>query len=332
MHAPQSVLVLLMGLHTATAHLDTLKSILEQASIEVLTLEAPPASCGADPGRLVYSATERPPSAIILFMDRRTLANNAQPGSFLGSLPADVPIIVAAQDFDASQIQTVLELGATDFIIPPFTSEGVLPRIWRLVRHSRLSSPPGRSVRERLGMRRLDLFGESPSFLEETRKLPLLARCDVTVMIRGETGTGKELIARALHYLSPRYDRPFVPIDCGAIPPELAESELFGHERGAFTGAVAKTPGLISTADQGTLFLDEVDGLGLSVQAKLLRFLQEMEYRPLGSNTIKRADVRVISASNGDLQKRVRNGEFREDLYYRLNVVQLRLPALRHRL
>jgi DNA-binding NtrC family response regulator len=150
-------------------------------------------------------------------------------------------------------------------------------------------------------------------------------------LIGGETGTGKELIARAIHYLSPRSDRPFVPVDCGAIPAELTESELFGHERGAFTGAVAKTQGLISAADQGTLFLDEVDALNLSVQAKLLRFLQEMEYRSLGSSEIKKADVRLISATNRDLLERVKRDEFRKDLYYRLNVVQLHLPSLRQR-
>jgi two-component system response regulator GlrR len=136
---------------------------------------------------------------------------------------------------------------------------------------------------------RVGLIGKSPIFLEETKRLKSLARCDITVLIGGETGTGKELIARAIHYLSPRSDRPFVPVDCGAIPAELTESELFGHERGAFTGAVAKTQGLISAADQGTLFLDEVDALNLSVQAKLLRFLQEMEYRSLGSREIKKA-------------------------------------------
>jgi len=168
-------------------------------------------------------------------------------------------------------------------------------------------------------------------FLDEIKKLRLLARCDITVMIGGETGTGKELVARAIHYLSPRSDCPFVPVDCVAIPPGLTESELFGHERGAYTGAIAKNPGLISAADHGTLFLDEVDALNLSVQAKLLRFLQEMEYRPLGSSEVKKADVRVISATNRDLLQRVRSNEFRKDLYYRLNVVQLRLPSLSQR-
>jgi DNA-binding NtrC family response regulator len=331
MDPPHSSVVLLVKVSPESDHLCTLKSILEQAGVQVLTTEIALTQPGHDPDCLARFATEHRPSAIILFLDQRTLAADVPPWGFLGSALVDVPIIVAAQDLEATQIRTLLEQGVRDFVLPPFTSASVLPRVWRVVKHSRLFSSIRGSLREKLGLQRLDLLGESPSFLAEIRKLPLVARCDVTVMIVGETGTGKELIARAVHYLSPRYDRPFVPIDCGAIPPELAESELFGHERGAFTGAVTRTPGLISAAEQGTLFLDEVDALSLSVQAKFLRFLQQMEYRPLGSNKLKKADVRVILATNSDLQQRVRNGEFREDLFYRLNVAQIRLPALRQR-
>lgn len=331
MHAPHSPLVLLTELHPETGHLGTLRGILEQANVEVLLANELATFPENAPQWLANMANEHQPSAIILSLDNRVFAKDVGSINYSSLLPKNVSIIIAAQDFDASQMRSVLEMGATDFIAAPFTSDSVLPKIWRLIKHSALSSSIRANVREKIGIHRLDLLGESPSFLEEIRKLPMVARCDVTLMIRGETGTGKELVARAVHYLSPRYDRPFVPIDCGAIPPELAESELFGHERGAFTGAVARNPGLISAADQGTLFLDEVDALSLSVQAKFLRFLQQMEYRPLGSNKIKKADVRVISATNGDLQERVRRGEFREDLFYRLNVVQLRLPALRQR-
>lgn len=328
MLSPNTPVVLLLELHPGTEHLTALQSILKQSSINVLTVEDLHASSSPNPAWLAQVALENQLSAIILSLDERTLADDLQLNSLLSSFPLDVPIIVAAQNFEPAQIRAVLELGATDFMTPPFTAASVLPRVWRFVRHKTSLSLICGSLREKLAIQRLYLLGESPCFIEEIRKLPSIARCDVTVMIWGKTGTGKELIARAVHYLSPRFDRPFVPIDCSAIPPELAESELFGHERGAFTGAVTKTPGLVSAADQGTLFLDEVDGLGLSVQAKLLRFLQQMEYRPLGSNKIKRADVRVIAATNGDLQQRVRCGEFREDLYYRLNVVQIQLPAL----
>lgn len=331
MHTPSALTVLLVELQTDASRPGPLKHVLEQADFEVLTAPVVSPLTADYLARLKQLSCGQRPALIVLSLDKQASGGDVPLDKLLDSFPSDVPVIVAAHDFEATQIHTFIEMGATDFITPPFTPASVLPRLWRLVRHSRLTSSVRGSLREQLGTQRVVLLGESPAFLEETRKLPLLARCDVTVMIWGETGTGKELVARTLHYLSPRHDRPFVPIDCSAIPPELAESELFGHERGAFTGAVTKTQGLIAAADQGTLFLDEVDGLSLSVQAKLLRFLQEMEYRPLGSNKIRSADVRVIAATNGDLQQRVRDGEFRKDLYYRLNVAQIRLPSLRQR-
>ncbi len=151
------------------------------------------------------------------------------------------------------------------------------------------------------------------------------------MLITGATGTGKELCARAIHYLSPRAGQPFVPVNCGAIPVELVENELFGHERGAYTGAAHAQHGLIHEARGGTLFLDEIDCLPLMAQTKLLRFLQDHEYRPLGSARVRRADVRVIAASNVDLEEAVREGRVRRDLYYRLNIIQLVLPPLRER-
>jgi transcriptional regulator with PAS, ATPase and Fis domain len=153
----------------------------------------------------------------------------------------------------------------------------------------------------------------------------------VSVLISGETGTGKELFARAIHYLSPRAPRPFVPASCGAIPLELIENELFGHIREAFTGARSSQPGLIHEADGGTLFLDEIDSLPLPAQTKFLRFLQEKEYKQLGSTKVSHADVRVVAATNIDLEKAVREGTFRQDLYYRLNIIPLPLPPLRER-
>jgi DNA-binding NtrC family response regulator len=188
-----------------------------------------------------------------------------------------------------------------------------------------------RTLLAQLGLRRLGLLGQSPTFVDAISKLPYISDCDATVLISGATGTGKELVARTVHYLSPRHDHPFVPVDCGAIPAELAESELFGHERGAYTGAFTRGIGLIPSAKDGTLFLDEVDALSLSVQAKLLRFLQEREYRALGSTEIRRADVRVIAATNRELRSQVKAGTLREDLFYRLAVVQIRLPALKER-
>src|SRR5262249_17384304 len=151
------------------------------------------------------------------------------------------------------------------------------------------------------------------------------------VLILGETGTGKELCARAIHYLSPRARFPFVPVNCGAIPQELAENELFGHEQGAFTGAATAKPGLIQEADGGTLLLDEIDSLPWQTKPNLLRFLKEKEFRSLGSTKTVHADIRVIAATNSDLEEQVRLGKLRRDLYYRLNVVPLPLPPLRER-
>jgi len=162
-------------------------------------------------------------------------------------------------------------------------------------------------------------------------RLPTLAACGANVLIVGETGTGKEVCAQAVHYLSARAARPMVAVNCGAIPAELVEAELFGHVKGAYTTAHASRSGLVQEAEGGTLFLDDVDCLPLQAQAKLLRFLQEHEYRPLGSNAVRRADVRVVAASNCDLYALSRQDRFRQDLYFRLNVLNIALPPLRDR-
>ena len=173
--------------------------------------------------------------------------------------------------------------------------------------------------------------GQHPAFLAQVSKLPRYAACPAGVLIQGETGTGKEVFAQAIHYLSLRAPRPWVAVNCGAIPVELLESELFGHVRGAYTSAQTSRHGLVAEAEGGTLFLDDIDCLPLPAQAKLLRFLQEHEYRAVGSNTVRLADVRVVAASNRPLRELAQQGAFREDLYYRLNVLSLSLPPLRER-
>jgi two-component system, NtrC family, response regulator GlrR len=183
--------------------------------------------------------------------------------------------------------------------------------------------------KEKIGLRQI--IGESPLLLQQLERVPRFARSDATVLISGESGTGKEIFARALHYLSSRAGKPFVPVNCGALPEHLVESEIFGHKRGAFTGAAADQPGLIHEAEGGTLFLDEIDGLSRSAQVKLLRFLQDGEYREVGSQQIGHANVRVVAATNADCARLVHAGSFREDLFYRLNVLSLVLPALRER-
>lgn len=178
---------------------------------------------------------------------------------------------------------------------------------------------------------RFNLLGSSEQFQKVLAKIHKLAALDATVLLSGETGTGKELAARAIHYLSSRADKPFVPVNCGALAESLIESELFGHERGAFTDAKTASNGLIGEAAGGTLFLDEVDTLSLKAQAALLRFLQDRTYRRVGGGTLRQVDVRVLVASNADLSERVQKRQFRQDLLYRLNVLSLHLPALRDR-
>jgi transcriptional regulator with PAS, ATPase and Fis domain len=184
-------------------------------------------------------------------------------------------------------------------------------------------------IRESVALGRL--IGDSPCFQREIEKLPRIARSEASVLIRGETGTGKEVVARTIHYLSRRRRGPFVPVNCGAIPPTLVESELFGVEKGAYTGALEARLGLVEEGTDGTLFLDEVDCLPVSAQVKLLRFLQEHEVRHLGSTKTRRVDTRVLAATNSDARSKLADGSLRADLFYRLNVLQVRLPPLRDR-
>ncbi|MCB0319446.1 MAG: sigma 54-interacting transcriptional regulator [Bdellovibrionales bacterium] len=180
-------------------------------------------------------------------------------------------------------------------------------------------------------MRLAGFIGESPVMRKLFQLIDRTARSDATVLIAGESGTGKELVAKSIHHQSDRADGPFIPVNCGAIPESLLESELFGHKKGAFTGAIADTPGLFVEANGGTIFLDEIGEMPLLMQAKLLRAIQEKTIRPVGSGNQQEIDVRIIAATNRDLKSEVEKGTFREDLYYRLNVIQMQIPSLRER-
>jgi len=230
------------------------------------------------------------------------------------------------ETFDFFQL---LKMGASDFVLPPLRRSELLPRLMRQVRATDHRDALVQKLKKDIGLEQI--VGESPVLVDKIRLVPRFARCDATVLISGESGTGKELFGRAIHYLSPRADRAFIPVNCGALPENLVESEIFGHKRGAFTGAVSDQLGLIREADGGTLFLDEIDCLTNQAQVKLLRFLQDGEYRSIGSNQIHRANIRVITATNADFNYLVRSGKFREDLFYRLNVLTLKLPPLRER-
>jgi DNA-binding NtrC family response regulator len=227
---------------------------------------------------------------------------------------------------DVSELLDSLHNGLDDFFCCPFPEVDFLARLHRLLEQRKA---PGKQPAAGL---KLDmLIGESAAFLQAVRWIPRVASSTATVLIGGETGVGKELFARAIHYNGERKSRPFIPINCSALPDHLFENELFGHARGAYTDAGSAEKGLLAEADGGTVFLDEVDMLAPTSQAKLLRFLQDREYRPLGSSKTLLADARVIAASNADLRELVAERRFREDLFHRLNVLSLRVPALRER-
>ncbi len=233
--------------------------------------------------------------------------------------------VVAARCESAADVNSVLESGARDLVRLPVNVAEAAGRLRAVLREcARAASVtaehpvPG-------------LVGTNEMFLAELRKIPVVAACEANVLILGETGTGKELCALAIHQASARRQKAFVPINCGAIPHDLIENELFGHERGAFTGASQGRPGLVHEANGGTLFLDEINSLPMSAQVKLLRVLQDGSFRALGSNRVQHVDLRIVAATNEDLHVAVQEGRFRKDLYYRLNVIPIRLPALRER-
>ncbi len=241
-----------------------------------------------------------------------------------------VPVFVVGLGLKPLEFSDWICRGAADFALAPISAAEVAARVPRL----KFESPRTRRANSAGvgGAPSIPMIGSSPSFLAEIARIPRIAQCDASVLILGETGTGKELCARSIHHLGLRGNKPFAPVNCGAIPLELVENELFGHVAGAYTGATGSAEGIVQSADGGTLFLDEVDCLPLASQVKLLRFLQTREFRPVGSPRLHRADIRIIAASNADLSAAVQNGRFRQDLYYRLNVLSLRLPPLRDRI
>jgi two-component system response regulator PilR (NtrC family) len=221
-----------------------------------------------------------------------------------------------------------MKAGAFDFVSKPVDLE-VLRRL--VASALRLRSPPNRPEPVPPATDRLTLLGDSEAMRNLRQMIVKLARNQAPVYISGESGTGKELAARLIHQQGPRSAGAFVPVNCGAIPQELVESELFGHRKGSFTGAVSDKPGLFQAAEGGTLFLDEVAELPLATQVKLLRVIQEKQMRPVGSQHEIPVDVRIISATHRDLHSEVERGTFRQDLYYRINVIELHMPALRER-
>jgi two-component system, NtrC family, response regulator GlrR len=240
------------------------------------------------------------------------------------------PALAVLPDAGSPEVLSTAAETADDFVFWPLRRGELGERLRRMLpgNHEVVDSVQ-RRLSEELSLGQL--VGRHRDFLKVLGRIPPVASSDLPVLLLGETGTGKELCARAIHHLSRRRSFPFIPVECGTLPDHLAENELFGHARGAYTDAHADQKGLVGMAQGGTLFLDEIDALPLATQAKLLRFLQEGTYRPLGSERFLQAGIRIVAASNRDLRSMVREKQLRADLYFRLSVLELRLPALRER-
>jgi DNA-binding NtrC family response regulator len=245
---------------------------------------------------------------------------------------AHVPVIMMTAFGSVETAVEAMKAGATDFLLKPFSLDHLMQVVQKAL-EVRALRDENRQLKEELGRRYEfdNIIGRSPAMQEIFATIERVAPSRATVLLAGESGVGKDLIARAIHFHSPRRDRPLVKINCAALPENLMESELFGYEKGAFTGANSSKPGKFEQADTGTVFLDEIGDVPGPIQVKLLRILQEREFERLGSNVTRHIDVRVVAATNQDLRAALESGAFREDLYYRLNVVPLNIPALRER-
>jgi two-component system response regulator AtoC len=241
------------------------------------------------------------------------------------------PVILITAFGDVTGAMEAIQRGAYDYVSKPFNVEELRLTVTRALERKRLSDEAQADPASKPRTRTAEIEGKSPRMLDVYKLVARVASTTATVLVVGESGTGKELVARAIHSHSPRATAPFVPINCTALSESLLESELFGHARGAFTGAIAAKRGLLEMADGGTLFLDEIGDMGPKMQAQLLRVLQDGEVRPVGGSESIKVDVRLVCATNRDLDAEVKSGRFREDLYFRINVVTVKLPPLRDR-
>jgi two-component system response regulator HydG len=258
------------------------------------------------------------------------------PGTELIEMAPDVPVLIMTSYASMRSAVDAMKMGAVDYIAKPFDHEEMIRTVERVIKDQQKQSiQPDTQLSEQTSPQTVTKMGEmvgSCSAMQDLyRRISKVAPADVTVLIHGESGTGKELAARAIHLQSPRADAPLINVNCAAIPESLIESELFGHEKGAFTGATAARQGLVEAAEGGTLFLDEIGELPMEAQARLLRVLQESEVRRVGSVHSRKVDVRLVAATHRNLKQLVKESRFREDLYYRLQVIEVSLPPLRDR-
>jgi DNA-binding NtrC family response regulator len=282
-------------------------------------------------GAEVLACSEGPPGAVLLDLMMPEVDGVAVLTELKRRSP-ELPVIILTAVNDVSRAVEVTKLGAYDYLVKPIDQERLRTTLGRALAVGRVADEASRGrteVGERFGLH--SIVGSSPAMRRVYDQIRKVLGSEITVFISGESGTGKELVAKAIHYGSLRSDRPFVDVNCAAIPEGLQESELFGHEKGAFTGAVAAHPGKFEQAAGGTIFLDEVGEMSPSAQARLLRVLQERRLQRVGGTKTIELDVRVISASNRDLEQMVAEGVFRQDLYYRLVVFPIALPPLRER-
>jgi|UniRef100_A0A7C5AKP6 two-component system NtrC family response regulator len=304
-------------------YLTVMETLLGEAGYEVLT---------AASGHEALKIAATTDLDLVLTDMRMPRMNGIELLGELKRLYPDLPVIMMTAYGTVEKAVAAMKTGAFDYILKPFKNEELLLTIAKALEHRRLV------LQNRLLQEDLDkkygfpnIVGESQAMREILALARRVAASRATVLVSGESGTGKELVARAIHQQSPRASKPFISVNCAALTETLLESELFGHERGAFTHAVAMRKGRFELADGGTLFMDEVAEMSPALQVKLLRILQEMEFERVGGTRTIKVDVRVVAATNRDLKEEVEQGRFREDLYYRLNVVHLHIPPLRER-
>ncbi|RJQ76000.1 MAG: sigma-54-dependent Fis family transcriptional regulator [Desulfobacteraceae bacterium] len=303
------------------AHLKMLKAVLSEQSYTI--------SIAGD-GASALAAVEKQFYDLILMDLRMPKLNGLEAQKRIKTISPDTPIIMMTAYASVDTAVEALKAGAADYLTKPIDIDELTILVRKALHHRQLELE-NKYLKERLRFDFAAFIGRSPAMRNLFETLALVAPSEATTLIYGESGTGKELVANAIHQHSPRRDHPFIKLNCAALPETLLESELFGHEKGAFTGATVRKAGRFHQADQGSILLDEIAEMAPATQAKILRVLQQKEFEPVGGGNTTKVDVRVIAATNKDLQAEMEAGRFREDLFYRLNVVTLNVPPLRER-